>query len=160
MRILLPKRAAHTLNPSRQGRVRHGHAVGLSHTWPAVSQICALIVLPSTCGAPACPESARSSTSGSSTTAVDLPDAGAPCFYLGTQVNSGTQAPLSWVSASLFLPFQLLHLASASYTCMLRVANSTPIVDLLSRENSLRVNRLSRLDFPTPESPISTTLNK
>jgi len=38
-----------------------------------------------------------------------------------------------------------------------RVANSTPIVDLLSRLNSLRVNRLSRLDFPTPESPIRTT---
>lgn len=41
---------------------------------------------------------------------------------------------------------------------MLRVANSTPMVDLLSSENSLRVNRLSRLDLPTPESPISTTL--
>lgn len=40
---------------------------------------------------------------------------------------------------------------------MLRVANSTPMVDLLSRENSLRVNLLSRLDLPTPESPISTT---
>lgn len=38
-----------------------------------------------------------------------------------------------------------------------RVANSTPIVDLESRLNSLRVNRLRRLDFPTPESPISTT---
>ena len=37
------------------------------------------------------------------------------------------------------------------------VANSTPIVDLESRLNSLRVNRESRLDFPTPESPISTT---
>ena len=40
---------------------------------------------------------------------------------------------------------------------MLRVANSTPMVDLESRLNSLRVNRLNRLDFPTPESPISTT---
>lgn len=40
---------------------------------------------------------------------------------------------------------------------MLRVANSTPMVDLLSRLNSLRVNRESRLDFPTPESPMSTT---
>lgn len=38
-----------------------------------------------------------------------------------------------------------------------RVANSTPIVDLESRLNSFRVNRLSRLDFPTPESPIRTT---
>ena len=45
-------------------------------------------------------------------------------------------------------------------TCMLRVANSTPMVDLLSSENSLRVNRLSRLDLPTPLSPISTTLNR
>lgn len=42
-------------------------------------------------------------------------------------------------------------------TCMLRVANSTPMVDLESRLNSLRVNRESRLDFPTPESPIRTT---
>ena len=38
-----------------------------------------------------------------------------------------------------------------------RVANSTPIVDLESRLNSLRVNLLKRLDLPTPESPISTT---
>lgn len=45
-------------------------------------------------------------------------------------------------------------------TWMLRVANSTPIVDLDSRENSLRVKRLSRLDLPTPLSPISTTLNR
>lgn len=40
---------------------------------------------------------------------------------------------------------------------MLRVANSTPIVDLDSKLNSLRVNLESKLDFPTPESPISTT---
>ena len=39
-----------------------------------------------------------------------------------------------------------------------RVANSTPIVDLESRLNSLRVNLLNRLDFPTPESPIRTTV--
>lgn len=45
-------------------------------------------------------------------------------------------------------------------TWMLRVANSTPIVDLDSRQNSLRVKRLSRLDLPTPESPMSTTLNR
>jgi hypothetical protein len=43
---------------------------------------------------------------------------------------------------------------------MLRVANSTPIVDLLSSENSFRVNLLSRFDLPTPESPIKTTLNR
>ena len=40
------------------------------------------------------------------------------------------------------------------------VANSTPIVDFESRLNSLRVKRLSRLDFPTPESPINTTKKK
>ena len=37
------------------------------------------------------------------------------------------------------------------------VANSTPMVDFESRLNSFRVNRLRRLDLPTPESPISTT---
>lgn len=42
-------------------------------------------------------------------------------------------------------------------TWMERVANSTPMVDLDSRLNSLRVNRESRLDLPTPESPIRTT---
>lgn len=40
---------------------------------------------------------------------------------------------------------------------MLLVANSTPIVDFDSKLNSLRVNRERRFDFPTPESPISTT---
>ena len=38
------------------------------------------------------------------------------------------------------------------------MANSTPIVDLDSRLNSLRVKRERRLDLPTPESPINTTL--
>ena len=38
------------------------------------------------------------------------------------------------------------------------VANSTPMVDLDSKLNSLRVNRDNRLLFPTPESPISTTV--
>lgn len=42
---------------------------------------------------------------------------------------------------------------------MLRVANSTPIVDLESMLNSLRVNRAKRFDFPTPESPMRTTLH-
>ena len=42
---------------------------------------------------------------------------------------------------------------------MLLVANSTPIVDLDSRLNSLRVNLESRLLLPTPESPIKTTEN-
>ena len=36
----------------------------------------------------------------------------------------------------------------------MRVANSTPMVDLDSRQNSLRVNRERMLDLPTPESPI------
>ena len=45
-------------------------------------------------------------------------------------------------------------------TWMLLVANSTPMVDLESRLNSFLVNRLSRLDFPTPESPISTTISR
>lgn len=40
---------------------------------------------------------------------------------------------------------------------MERVANSTPMVDLESRLNSLRVNRESKLDLPTPLSPIRTT---
>ena len=43
-------------------------------------------------------------------------------------------------------------------TWILLVANSTPMVDLDSRLNSLRVNRERRLDFPTPESPINTTV--
>jgi hypothetical protein len=45
-------------------------------------------------------------------------------------------------------------------TWMVRVANSTPMVDLESREKALRVKRDSRLDLPTPESPTSTTLNR
>ena len=43
-------------------------------------------------------------------------------------------------------------------TWMLRVANSTPIVLLLSKLNSFLVNRASKLLFPTPESPINTTV--
>lgn len=42
-------------------------------------------------------------------------------------------------------------------TSILLVANSTPIVDFDSKLNSFLVKRESRLDFPTPESPISTT---
>ena len=42
-------------------------------------------------------------------------------------------------------------------TWIVWVANSTPIVDLESLLNSSRVNRVRRLDFPTPESPINTT---
>jgi len=42
---------------------------------------------------------------------------------------------------------------------MVRVANSTPMVDLESREKVLRVKRERRLDLPTTKSPTSTTLN-
>ncbi|CAA6672959.1 unnamed protein product [Spirodela intermedia] len=51
-------------------------------------------------------------------------------------------------------------LMTLSPTRILRVANSTPMVDLDSRLNSLRVKRDKRFDLPTPESPISTTLNR
>ena len=40
------------------------------------------------------------------------------------------------------------------------MANSTPMVDLDSKLNSFLVNRDSRLDLPTPESPIRTTVAK
>lgn len=49
---------------------------------------------------------------------------------------------------------------SHKLTCMLLVANSTPIVDLDSRLNSFLVNLESKLLFPTPESPIKTTITK
>jgi hypothetical protein len=41
-----------------------------------------------------------------------------------------------------------------------RVANSTPMVDLDSRQNSFLVKRERRFDLPTPESPMRTTLNR
>ena len=47
-----------------------------------------------------------------------------------------------------------------SFISNYRVANSTPIVLLLSRLNSFRVKRESKLLFPTPESPINTTKTK
>ena len=40
------------------------------------------------------------------------------------------------------------------------VANSTPMVDFDSKLNSFLVNLDNRLDLPTPESPMRTTLNK
>ena len=43
---------------------------------------------------------------------------------------------------------------------ILLVANSTPIVDFDSTSNSFRVNRDSKHDFPTPESPVKTILYK
>lgn len=45
-------------------------------------------------------------------------------------------------------------------TCMLRVANSTPIVDFDSKLNSFLVNLANKLLLPTPESPINTTERK
>ncbi|KAM1086866.1 hypothetical protein ACFX2B_012316 [Malus domestica] len=47
---------------------------------------------------------------------------------------------------------------SNSITTKLRVANSTPMVDLGSRLNSFLVNLDNKLDLPTPESTISTIL--
>ncbi|KVH95847.1 hypothetical protein Ccrd_002069, partial [Cynara cardunculus var. scolymus] len=55
---------------------------------------------------------------------------------------------------------QIWAFTTFSSTRMLRVANSTPMVDLDSRLNSFRVNLDNRFDFPTPESPMRTTLNK
>jgi hypothetical protein len=52
---------------------------------------------------------------------------------------------------------QICALIVFASTWIDRVANSTPMVDFESRLNSLRVNRLKRLDLPTPESPIRTT---
>ena len=58
--------------------------------------------------------------------------------------------PVSQICALIILP-----------SCwMLRVANSTPMVDFESRWNSFRVKRLRRFDLPTPESPIMTTLKR
>lgn len=52
---------------------------------------------------------------------------------------------------------KLLFITFTSVTNSDLVANSTPIVLLLSRLNSFLVNRDKRLLLPTPESPISTT---
>lgn len=66
-----------------------------------------------------------------------------------------TKENLSWPAVS-----QIWALTILSSQRILRVANSTPMVDFDSRLNSLRVNLDKRFDFPTPESPIKTTLNK
>lgn len=57
--------------------------------------------------------------------------------------------PVSHICTLIFLP-----LIETSF-----VENSTPIVDRLSNENSFRVKRDSKFDFPTPESPVRTILN-
>ncbi|CAL6311639.1 unnamed protein product [Bathycoccus prasinos] len=41
-----------------------------------------------------------------------------------------------------------------------KIANSTPIVDFDSTENSFLVNLDRMFDLPTPESPIKTILNR
>jgi len=45
-----------------------------------------------------------------------------------------------------------------SSICTVLVANSTPIVLLESLLNSFFVNRKTKFDFPTPESPSKTIL--
>ena len=54
-----------------------------------------------------------------------------------------------------YLSFNSFLFSLSSYFYL--VANSTPIVLLLSRLNSLRVKRDNKFDLPTPESPINTT---
>ena len=58
----------------------------------------------------------------------------------------------SWPAVSHICAFIVLP-----STWILLVANSTPMVLLLSRLNSFLVNLDSKLLFPTPESPINTT---
>lgn len=53
---------------------------------------------------------------------------------------------------------QICAFTTASPTRMVRVENSTPMVVRLSWLNSLRVKRESRFVFPTPDSPIRTTV--
>lgn len=71
------------------------------------------------------------------------------------KIKMARRTNLSWPAVS-----QIWALMILSSTRILLVANSTPIVDLASRLNSLRVNLERRLDFPTPESPIKTTLKR
>lgn len=78
-----------------------------------------------------------------------------PCYHVwfmthNEQLILTKYSPVSQIWAFIVLPS----------TSMLRVANSTPIVDFDSKLNSFRVNRDSKLLLPTPESPINTTLNK
>lgn len=58
---------------------------------------------------------------------------------------------------NILLHLHVLTVQHPSLTCILLVANSTPIVDLDSKLNSLRVKRDNKLLLPTPESPMSTT---
>ncbi|BAS94895.1 Os05g0516850 [Oryza sativa Japonica Group] len=73
----------------------------------------------------------------------------------GNRHYACTRGYLSWPAVS-----QIWALMTLPSTWRLRVANSTPMVDLDSRLNSFLVKRERRLDLPTPESPMSTTLNR
>ena len=70
-------------------------------------------------------------------------------------VSRGDVAVALLASSVPTLAFMVLPL-----TWMLQVTNSMPTVLLLSRLNSLWVKQFSRLLFPTPMSPMSTTLNR
>ena len=74
----------------------------------------------------------------------------ASCASRCARTREREYAPVSQIWALMVLPSTWIE----------RVANSTPMVDLDSRLNSFRVNRDSRLDLPTPESPIRTTLKR
>jgi hypothetical protein len=89
-------------------------------------------------------------------------------FHRKIMVLKHPPTPLQFRHHKLYPIHKLAHLTVNLYsfylsnkhlTCILLVANSTPIVDLDSRLNSLRVKRDNKLLFPTPESPMSTTAN-
>jgi ABC-type spermidine/putrescine transport system permease subunit II len=87
-----------------------------------------------------------------------LPLAGTLLYSLATNWSASllpSGLTLKWYVALWSEPRFL-----AAFGQSLRVANSTPMVDLLSRLNSLRVKRERRLDLPTPESPMRTTLKR
>lgn len=77
------------------------------------------------------------------------------CISKKVLMEEKKKCDLSWPAVS-----QICALTSLLSTGTLRVANSTPMVDLVSKLNSFRVNRDKRLDLPTPESPMRTSLNK
>lgn len=81
-------------------------------------------------------------------TPVRLSNLHAPNKRTTGKQNANVISPVSQIWALIVFPS----------TCILLVANSTPIVDLDSKLNSFLVNRDSRFDFPTPESPIRTTI--
>ena len=81
------------------------------------------------------------------TSSKDRPNLQAQQTTTGKQ-NATVISPVSQIWALIVFPS----------TCILLVANSTPIVDLDSKLNSFLVNRDSKFDFPTPESPMRTTV--